>query len=121
MGKTLYQAGGIVERAKQEHPGNEGGGTCSALPARTIVEHKQAGQTGLLVEQNVKMALAVAHDAYVIRQGEIVLDAGGGVAHQQGAFLRLSVATRNDERPDAQSRRIAGAHYLRLEASFDAH
>lgn len=43
--------------------------------ARTIEELNRAGQTILLVEQNVTMALGIAEDAYVIRQGEIVLHA----------------------------------------------
>ena len=43
--------------------------------AGIITELNRAGQTILLVEQNVKMALVVAEDAYVIRQGEIVLHA----------------------------------------------
>jgi len=51
--------------------------------ARTILELNRAGQTILLVEQNVKMALAVAEEAYVIRQGEIVL-------HAPAAELRAS-------------------------------
>ncbi|MGH7041613.1 MAG: ABC transporter ATP-binding protein [Acetobacteraceae bacterium] len=42
---------------------------------RIIAELNRAGQTILLVEQNVKMALAIADDTYVIRQGEIVLHA----------------------------------------------
>lgn len=43
--------------------------------AGIIATLNKAGQTILLVEQNVKLALAVAEDAYVIRQGEIVLHA----------------------------------------------
>jgi len=43
--------------------------------AGIIAELNLSGQTILLVEQNVKMALMVAEDAYVIRQGEIVLHA----------------------------------------------
>jgi len=41
---------------------------------RIIAELNRAGQTILLVEQNVRVALAVAHHVYVIRQGAVVLD-----------------------------------------------
>jgi len=40
---------------------------------RIIRELNQAGLTILLVEQNVRMALQVADDVYVMRNGEIVL------------------------------------------------
>jgi branched-chain amino acid transport system ATP-binding protein len=45
---------------------------------RIIRELNRAGQTILLVEQNVRMALAVADHVYVIRQGEIVIDRPAG-------------------------------------------
>jgi branched-chain amino acid transport system ATP-binding protein len=38
----------------------------------------KAGQTILLVEQNVRVALAVADYVYVIRTGEIVMEAPAG-------------------------------------------
>jgi branched-chain amino acid transport system ATP-binding protein len=60
--------------------------------ARTIVELNQAGQTILLVEQNVKMALAVAHDAYVIRQGEIVLHAPAAELRSSDELYRAYLA-----------------------------
>ena len=40
--------------------------------ARTLRRLNAAGQTILLVEQNVRMALSIAHYVYVIRTGEIV-------------------------------------------------
>jgi len=40
--------------------------------ARVIAQLRQAGQTILLVEQNVRMALDVADYAYIIRRGQIV-------------------------------------------------
>ena len=60
--------------------------------ARTIVELNQAGQTILLVEQNVKMALAVAHDAYVIRQGEIGLQAPAAELRSSDELYRAYLA-----------------------------
>jgi len=41
---------------------------------RALRRLNEAGQTILLVEQNVRVALAVAHHVYVIRTGEIVLE-----------------------------------------------
>ena len=41
---------------------------------RIIRDLNRAGQTILLVEQNVRLALAVAHHVYVVRQGAVVLD-----------------------------------------------
>jgi len=41
---------------------------------RALRRLNEAGQTILLVEQNVRVALAVAHYVYVIRTGEIVLE-----------------------------------------------
>jgi branched-chain amino acid transport system ATP-binding protein len=41
---------------------------------RIIGELNRAGQTILLVEQNVRVALAVAHHVYVMRQGAVVMD-----------------------------------------------
>lgn len=40
----------------------------------TIKEINQAGTTILLVEQNAHMALSIAHKAYVIETGKIVLE-----------------------------------------------
>ena len=39
----------------------------------TIKAINSLGTTILLVEQNAKLALAIAHDAYVIDQGKVVL------------------------------------------------
>jgi hypothetical protein len=43
----------------------------------------------------------------------VQVPAGGGAASRP-----VAVATRNDEQPDAQSRPISGAHYLRLVAGL---
>jgi branched-chain amino acid transport system ATP-binding protein len=40
---------------------------------QTITEISQQGMTILLVEQNANMALSVAHRAYVLETGRIVL------------------------------------------------
>jgi branched-chain amino acid transport system ATP-binding protein len=45
---------------------------------RIILELNRAGQTILVVEQNVRLALAVAHHVYVMRQGAIVMDRPAG-------------------------------------------
>jgi len=42
--------------------------------ARTLKRLNEAGQTILLVEQNVRIALSIADYVYVIRTGEIVLE-----------------------------------------------
>ena len=42
--------------------------------ARTLKRLNEAGQTILLVEQNVRVALSIADYVYVIRTGEIVLE-----------------------------------------------
>jgi branched-chain amino acid transport system ATP-binding protein len=42
---------------------------------RTLCALKASGQTILLVEQNVRVALAIADYVYVIRTGEIVMEA----------------------------------------------
>jgi branched-chain amino acid transport system ATP-binding protein len=42
--------------------------------ARTLKRLNEAGQTILLVEQNVRVALSIADYVYVIRMGEIVLE-----------------------------------------------
>ena len=44
---------------------------------RTIREINAAGTTILLVEQNARQALAVAHRGYVMQTGEIVLEDSG--------------------------------------------
>ncbi len=41
---------------------------------RIIADLNRAGQTILIVEQNVRMALKVAHHVYVMRNGEIVMN-----------------------------------------------
>jgi branched-chain amino acid transport system ATP-binding protein len=41
---------------------------------RTLKRLNEAGQTILLVEQNVRVALSIAAYVYVIRTGEIVLE-----------------------------------------------
>ncbi len=40
----------------------------------SLREFQSDGMSIMLVEQNVKMALRLAHRAYVLRQGEIVLE-----------------------------------------------
>jgi len=46
--------------------------------ARTLKRLNEAGQTILLVEQNVRVALSIADYVYVIRTGEIVLESDAG-------------------------------------------
>ena len=41
---------------------------------RILAQLKASGQTILLVEQNVRVALAIADYVYVIRTGEIVME-----------------------------------------------
>ena len=48
----------------------------------------QAGQTILLVEQNVRMALAVADHAYVIRTGEIVMESEAAQIHDSDQLFQ---------------------------------
>ena len=51
-------------------------------------EFKAAGMTILLVEQNVRMALAFAHRGYVLKQGEIVLAGTGSDLLAEPDMLR---------------------------------
>ncbi|HLN62699.1 MAG TPA: ABC transporter ATP-binding protein [Symbiobacteriaceae bacterium] len=45
---------------------------------RTVVEMNRAGTTVLLVEQNARQALKIAHRAYVLETGQIVLSGEAG-------------------------------------------
>jgi branched-chain amino acid transport system ATP-binding protein len=55
--------------------------------AEILVGLNRSGQTILLVEQNIRMALAIAHHVYVIRNGEIVLESDAkDVANDEALF-----------------------------------
>jgi len=54
---------------------------------RTLREFQEAGMSIMLVEQNVVKALKLAHRAYVLRQGEIVLEGKGGELAQKTEVL----------------------------------
>ena len=53
-----------------------------------LAEFQRAGMAILLVEQNVRGALALAHRGYVLRQGEIVLEGAGADLLRQEDVLR---------------------------------
>jgi len=58
-----------------------------------LSEFQRTGIAILLVEQNVRSALGLAHRAYVLRQGEIVLEgAGADLLADEGSLRRHLVA-----------------------------
>jgi branched-chain amino acid transport system ATP-binding protein len=58
-----------------------------------LAEFQRAGMAILLVEQNVRGALALAHRAYVLRQGEIVLEGPGADLLRQEEVLRAHLVS----------------------------
>ena len=73
--------------------------------ARTLKRLNEAGQTILLVEQNVRVALSIADYVYVIRTGEIVLELDAGkiddademfsayLGEDEGAIVAMNTST----------------------------
>ena len=61
-----------------------------------LAEFQRAGMAILLVEQNVRSALKLAHRAYVLRQGEIVLEGEGPRLLEQEETLRGYLVSRRD-------------------------
>ncbi|MGE0746904.1 MAG: ABC transporter ATP-binding protein [Rhodospirillales bacterium] len=59
-----------------------------------LAEFQRAGMAILLVEQNVRGALALAHRAYVLRQGEIVLEGDGPALLAREGELRAHLVAR---------------------------
>jgi len=60
---------------------------------RTIAEINRAGTTVLLVEQNIRQALALSHRGYVLENGRVVLVGSGGELlendHVKRAYLGM--------------------------------
>ena len=62
----------------------------------TLRAFREAGMTILLVEQNVRMALALADRAYVLRQGEFVLQGTAAALLSDADLLRYYLGGRQD-------------------------
>jgi branched-chain amino acid transport system ATP-binding protein len=61
---------------------------------RTLKEINAAGVTILLVEQNAKKALAIAHRAYVLETGRIVRTGAGAELLADASILEAYLGTR---------------------------
>jgi branched-chain amino acid transport system ATP-binding protein len=73
-----------------------------------LSDFQRSGMAILLVEQNVGSALALAHRAYVLRQGQIALEGTGTeLLRDEGALRQLLVARpRAGSRPGGASGRL---------------